>query len=256
MKHPTHEALRRLRLYGMAHGLEDLERQPERSQLSFDDQLALLVERETAERANTALASRLKRARLRQTACLEDRDWRTPRGLDRTLVRDLASCRWVREHQPLLVTGPTGIGKTFVACALGNQAAREGYGVFHTRLTRLLDDLATARLAGPRRLARLEVLIIDDWAMTELTAAQRLDLMEVIDDRHDRAATVLATQIPVANWHRSEMPLTPMRSWTALFTAHCASNSRASPCAGYGRQTRSQLNLYRHRGTTGHTSIR
>ncbi|HEX5775318.1 MAG TPA: IS21-like element helper ATPase IstB [Caulobacteraceae bacterium] len=208
MKHPTHEALRRLRLYGMARGLEDLERQPERSQLSFDDQLALLVERETAERANTALASRLKRARLRQTACLEDLDWRTPRGLDRTLVRDLASCRWVREHQPLLVTGPTGIGKTFVACALGNQAAREGYGVFYTRLTRLLDDLATARLDGSlarvlRRLARLEVLIIDDWAMTELTAAQRLDLMEVIDDRHDRAATVLATQIPVANWHRS-----------------------------------------------------
>jgi DNA replication protein DnaC len=110
----------------------------------------------------------------------------------------------VREHQPLLVTGPTGIGKTFVACALGNQAAREGYGVFYTRLTRLLDDLATARLDGSlarvlRRLARLEVLIIDD--MTEL--AQRLDLMEVIDDRHDRAATVLATQIPVANWHRS-----------------------------------------------------
>src|SRR3954468_11006299 len=208
MKHPTHEALRRLRLYGMARGLEDLERQPERSQLTFDDQLALLVEREMAERANTALASRLKRARLRQTACLEDLDWRTPRGLDRTLVRDLASCRWVREHQPLLVTGPTGIGKTFVACALGNQAAREGYGVFYTRLTRLLDDLATARLDGSlarvlRRLARLEVLIIDDWAMTELTAAQRLDLMEVIDDRHDRAATVLATQIPVANWHRS-----------------------------------------------------
>jgi DNA replication protein DnaC len=166
MKHPTHEALRRLRLYGMARGLEDLERQPERNQLSFDDQLALLVERETAERANTARASRLKRARLRQTASLEDLDWRTPRGLDRTLVRDLASCRWVREHQPLLVTGPTGIGKTFVACALGNQAAREGYGVFYTRLTRLLDDLATARLDGSlarvlRRLARLEVLIID-----------------------------------------------------------------------------------------------
>ena len=207
MKHPTHEALRRLRLYGMARGLEDLERQPERSQLSFDDQLALLVERETAERANTALASRLKRARLRQTLPGGSR-LAQPRGLDRTLVRDLASCRWVREHQPLLVTGPTGIGKTFVACALGNQAAREGYGVFYTRLTRLLDDLATARLDGSlarvlRRLARLEVLIIDDWAMTELTAAQRLDLMEVIDDRHDRAATVLATQIPVANWHRS-----------------------------------------------------
>jgi DNA replication protein DnaC len=112
----------------------------------------------------------------------------------------------VREHQPILVTGPTGIGKSWLICALGNQAAREGYGVFYTRLTRLLDDLATARLDGSlarllRRLARLEVLLIDDWAMTELTAAQRLDLMEVIDDRHDRAATVLATQVPVDRWH-------------------------------------------------------
>src|SRR3982751_4048258 len=208
MKHPTHEALRRLRLYGMARGVEDLERQPERGQLSFDDQLAVLVEREAAERANTALASRLKRARLRQTACLEDVDLRTPRGLDRSRVRALASCRWVREHQPVPVTGPTGIGKSWLICALGNQAAREGYGVLYPRLSRLLDDLATARLDGSlarvlRRLARLEVLIIDDWAMTELTAAQRLDLMEVIDDRHDRAATVLATQVPVDRWHRA-----------------------------------------------------
>src|SRR4051812_5991675 len=180
MKHPTHEALRRLRLYGMARGLEDLERQP-------------VQLRRPARPAGRARDRRARQhrpgqpAEARPAAPLPGGS-RLPRGLDRTLVRDLASCRWVREHQPLLVTGPTGIGKTFVACALGNQAAREGYGVFYTRLTRLLDDLATARLDGSlarvlRRLARLEVLIIDDWAMTEL--AQRLDLMEVIDDRHD-----------------------------------------------------------------------
>lgn len=207
MKHVNHERLRQLRLYGMAKGLEALERLPDRGQLAFDEQLGTLIEREAAERANTALASRLKRARLRQTACLEDLDLRTPRGLDRGVVRELATARWVKEHRPVLITGPTGIGKTWLACALGNQAAREGHSVLYTRLTRLLDDLATARLDGSlarllRRIARLDLLILDDWAMTELTAAQRLDLMEVIDDRHDRAATMLATQVPVANWHR------------------------------------------------------
>jgi len=207
MRHVNQERVRQLRLYGMARGLDDLERLAERGQMAFDEQLGLLIEREAAERANTALASRLKRARLRQSACLEDLDLRTPRGLDRGLVRELASCRWVREHRPVLITGPTGIGKTWLACALGNQAAREGHGVLYTRLTRLLDELATARLDGSqarllRRLARLDLLIVDDWAMTELSAAQRLDLMEVIDDRHDRAATLLATQVPVTSWHR------------------------------------------------------
>ncbi|BAI74285.1 transposase (plasmid) [Azospirillum sp. B510] len=207
MKHVNHERLRQLRLYGMAKGLEALERLPDRGQLAFDEQLGTLIEREAAERANTALASRLKRARLRQTACLEDLDLRTPRGLDRGVVRELATGRWVKENRPVLITGPTGIGKTWLACALGNQAAREGHSVLYTRLTRLLDDLATARLDGSlarllRRIARLDLLILDDWTMTELTAPQRLDLMEVIDDRHDRAATMLATQVPVANWHR------------------------------------------------------
>jgi hypothetical protein len=148
MKHVNHERLRQLRLYGMAKGLEALERLPDRGQLAFDEQLGTLIERQAAERANTALASRLKRARLRQTACLEDLDLRTPRGLDRGVVRELATGRWVKENRPVLITGPTGIGKTWLACTLGNQAAREGHSVLYTRLTRLLDDLATARLDG------------------------------------------------------------------------------------------------------------
>lgn len=200
------DRLRQMRLYGMVKALDTLARHPERGQLSFDDQLAILLEEEAAERANSALANRLRRARLRQQACLEDIDWRAQRGLDRALVRELASCRWLREHRPVLITGPTGVGKTWLACALGNQAAREGHSVRYTRLVRLLDELATARLAGSsarllRTLARVELLVIDDWAMTELTAAQRLDLMEVVDDRHERGSTILATQVPVDRWH-------------------------------------------------------
>lgn len=206
MRHPNIDRLRQMRLYGMAKALEELDRQPDAAGLSFDDRLALLIEREAEERANTALAGRLRRAKFRQQACLENLDRNPARGLDRTVVRDLASCRWIRDHRPVVVVGATGTGKTWLVCALGHQAAREGYSVQYTRLTRLLDGLATARVEGKlarelRRLARLDLLIIDDWGMTELTAAQRLDLMEVIDDRHDRRATLLASQIPVDRWH-------------------------------------------------------
>src|SRR5436190_6899702 len=221
MHHQNLEQLKALRLFGMARALEELAHTRERDALTFDDQLAVLIEREAADRANLALTHRLRRAHLRQNACLENLDLRTPRGLDRALVRDLASCRWVSEHRPILVVGPTGvgktwigktwigktwIGKTWIVCALGNQAARESHVVLYTRLNRLLDDLAVARLEGGanrllRKLARVAVLILDDFAMAELTAAQRRDLMEVIDDRHERGATVIATQVPVERWH-------------------------------------------------------
>src|SRR5829696_7461464 len=190
MHHQNLEQLKTLRLFGMARALEELAHTRERDALTFDDQLALLIEREAADRANLALTHRLRRAHLRQNACLENLDLRTPRGLDRALVRDLASCRWVSEHRPILVIGPTGVGKTWIVCALGNQAARESHVVLYTRLNRLL-----------RKLARVAVLILDDFAMTELTASQRRDLMEVIDDRHERGATVIATQVPVERWH-------------------------------------------------------
>jgi DNA replication protein DnaC len=206
MHHPNIEKLKALKLFGMARALEDLNGLQDRGQLDFADQLALLIDREAADRANIALATRLRRAQLRQAACFENLDLKPTRSLDKGLIRDLFTCRWITDRRHLIVTGATGTGKTWISCALGNQAAREGFSVFYARLSRLLDDLATARLANAasrlmRRLAKVDLLILDDWAMTDLTAQQRRDLMEIVDDRHDRRSIILATQVPVDRWH-------------------------------------------------------
>jgi DNA replication protein DnaC len=206
MRHQSIDKLRALRLAGMARALEEQMAQADIGRLSFDERLAMLIDREEVDRHNAALAQRLRLARLRQAVCLEDIDFSTPRGLDRTLIRSLAAGRWLAEHNNVLVLGPTGAGKSFVACALGNQAAREGHSVRYQRLSRLLDELAIARAEGRyarllTRLSKVSLLIIDDWLMAKLTADQRRDLMEVIDDRHQRGSTLLATQIPIERWH-------------------------------------------------------
>jgi len=206
MHHPNLGKLKALKLFGMARALEDLNGLQDRGRLDFADQLALLIDREAADRANIALATRLKRAQLRQAACFENLDLKATRGLDKGLIGDLFTCRWITDHRHLIVTGATGTGKTWICCALGNQAARESFSVLYARLSRLLDDLATARLTNAvgrlmRRLAKVDLLILDDWAMTDLTAQQRRDLMEIVDDRHDRRSIILATQVPVDRWH-------------------------------------------------------
>jgi DNA replication protein DnaC len=206
MHHTNLEKLKSLRLFGMVRALQELVELDDRGRLDFDDQLALLIERETADRTNAALEMRLKRARLRQAACFENLDLKASRGLDKGLIRDLFTCRWITEHRHVILTGATGTGKTWIACALGNQAAREGFSVLYTRLSRLLGDIATARLGSGalmRRLARVDLLILDDWMMSELSATQRRDLMEIVDDRHDRGSIILATQIPLTSWHRA-----------------------------------------------------
>lgn len=206
MHQQTIEKLHALRLSAMAEAFRAQLDQPELAALSFEERFALLVDRQHAAALNAALAQRLRRAGMRQDAWLENLDLRTARGLDRATIQTLATGQWIRQHLNVLLIGPAGIGKSWICCALGNRAARDGFSVLYKRLSRLLDELAVARLHARQAraltsLARTRVLLIDDWAMVKLTAEQRRDLMEVIDDRHDRGSTVIATQIPVDRWH-------------------------------------------------------
>jgi DNA replication protein DnaC len=204
--HPTAERLRALGLAAMADALVELQNAPDAAELTREDWLGLLVDREATSRANKRLARRLREARLRQSAVVEDVDFRAPRGLDRALFQKLASCAWVRDHHHLVVVGPTGIGKSWLACALGHKACREGFSVLYKRATRLFNDLTQARGEGrlPRLLTTLErirLLIIDDWGPEPLNAEQRRDLLEIVDDRDDRGSLLITSQVPVSRWH-------------------------------------------------------
>ena len=206
LTHPTTERLRELGLAGMARALEEQRRQPEALDLSFEDRLAMLVDRESLERDSKRLATRLRFAGLRQQATPEDVDHRAARGLDRAVFHRLTSGEWIERHQDVLVTGPTGTGKTWLSCALGHRACRDNRPVLYQRVPRLLEGLALARGDGRyarmlKSLARVQLLILDDWAITPLTADQRRDIMEIIDDRHDRASTIVTSQVPVELWH-------------------------------------------------------
>jgi DNA replication protein DnaC len=208
LRHPTLEKLQALNLIGMFRALQEQLQMPECAQLSFEERLGLLVDREVTERENRRLAMRLGKARLRQQAVIEDVDLRHPRGLDRSLLLSLASCQWVRDRQNCLVTGPTGVGKTFLACALAHKACREGASARYARLHRLLEELAIARADGSytRRLAalgRLDLLVLDDWGLAPLTDEGRRDLLEILDDRYDRRSTLVASQLPLESWHQA-----------------------------------------------------
>jgi DNA replication protein DnaC len=204
--HPTVERLRALGLSAMADALVELQNAPNSAELTREDWLGLLVDREATSRENKRLARRLRDARLRQAAVVEDVNFRAPRGLDRALFQKLASCEWIRDHHHLVVVGPTGIGKSWLACALGHKACREGFSVLYKRATRLFSDLTQARGEGrlPRLLTTLErirLLIVDDWGPEPLNAEQRRDLLEIVDDRDDRSSLLITSQVPVNRWH-------------------------------------------------------
>jgi len=206
LKHPTLDKLHALKLTGMAAALADQSATPDITDLSFEERLGLLVDREMTERDNRRMTSRLRRAKLRHAAILEDLDYRHSRGLDKGLVQSLASCQWVKEHLNVLITGPTGVGKTWLACALAHKACREGYTAQYVRLTRLLRELTIAKGDGQyskllTSLAKVDVLILDDWGLMKLSAENRRDLLEVLEDRHGRRSTIATSQLPIEEWH-------------------------------------------------------
>jgi DNA replication protein DnaC len=204
--HPTLDQLRTLRLTGMAKALEEQMQMADIDSLTFEQRLGLMVDREIIERQNRNLKTRLRKAGLRQSASVEDIDYRHPRGLDKALLAKLQSCDWIKEHHNLIITGPTGTGKTFLACALAHKACREGYSSLYLRVPRFLQDLLISKGDGRfgrllTSIAKTNLLLLDDWGMSKLTIEQSRDLLELIDDRHGTKSTLITTQFPVDHWH-------------------------------------------------------
>ena len=204
---PTVDQLAALRLNAMSRAWQAQQADASMAELPFDERLALLVEAEWSERQNKRLDRTLKDAKLRiGHACLEDVDFASERSLSRKTVRELSLCRWVAEHQNVVITGPTGVGKTYLGCALAQQACRQGYRALYRRSSRLFDELRLAHADGsyPRllaRFARADVLVIDDWGLAPLADAERRDLLEIMEDRYGLRSTVWTSQLPVEKWH-------------------------------------------------------
>lgn len=204
--HPTVERLRALGLVAMADTLVELQNNPEAAEMPHADWLGLLIDREATFRDNRRLSRRLTAAKLRQAATIENVDHRTSRGLDRALFQTLTTSQWVRDANHLAIVGPTGTGKSWLACALGNKACRDGFSVLYKRASRLFADLAQARGEGRHTrlmssLERTSLIIIDDWGPEPLNAEQRRDLLEIVDDRYDKGSMLITSQVPVSQWH-------------------------------------------------------
>jgi DNA replication protein DnaC len=207
LTHPTIDQLRALKLDGMADAFVEFQAQDRANDLTHPEWLALLLDREAANRNTKRFQSRLRSAKLRHgQASVEDVDYRTPRRLDKALFQQLAAGRWIAEHRNLLVTGPCGVGKSWLSCALAQKACRDGHTVHYARLPRLFADLELAHGDGRfaklfRTLVKADLLVLDDWGPERLTASQRRDLMEIVEDRSGRGSTLITSQLPTDTWH-------------------------------------------------------
>lgn len=206
LNHPTLDKLKSLKFNGMVNALAEQLNTPDIGEMTFEERLGLLVDREMTERENRRLTSRLRRARLKHNAVFEDIDYRHPRGLDKSLTLSLASCQWAKDRLNILFTGPTGVGKTWLACAFAHKACREGYSALYHRLPRLLSAMIIAKGDGryPKllsSLAKTDVLILDDWGLSKLNAENRRDLLELLEDRYNQRSTIATSQLPLDKWH-------------------------------------------------------
>ena len=202
----TIDKMHAMRMAALAEAFERQIRSPECAQMSFEERVGMMIDAESDAREQRKLTRRLQWARLRHQASLEDVNWQHPRGLDRPVVLSLGRCGWIRDHQNLLITGLTGVGKSWLACAFAERACREGYSAYYVRAPRLHHDLAVARGDGSygrmlARLAKTDLLVLDDFALTPLKDQERRDLLEILEDRHERASTLVTSQLPVKTWH-------------------------------------------------------
>jgi DNA replication protein DnaC len=206
LNQPTLERLQAMKLLGMAEAFREQTETADSSQLSFEERFGLLVDRQWTWKEGRALTRRLQLAKFKERGVVEDINYQHPRGLDRKLMRTLATSDWVRLHHNVLLVGPTGIGKTWLACALAHKACRDGFFALHKRMAELFRDLVMARADGSigqflLKLARIDVLVLDDFAMAPLKDHERRDFLEICDDRYQRRSTILTSQLPVAHWH-------------------------------------------------------
>ncbi len=203
---PTLEKLRQMKLTGMAEGFEEQQKLKMYEGLAFEERLGHLVDKEKELREGKKLTGRLARAKLKQQACIEDINYAHARGLDRTVIRKLSTCMWIKEHHNLVITGLTGVGKSYIACALAHKACLEGYTSLYLRAPRLFTELEIAKADGRyqrvlQSMAKVDLLIIDDWGFSKLNAREERELLEVMEDRYELKSTIFASQVPVKDWH-------------------------------------------------------
>ena len=208
LTHPTMEKLNTLKLTGMVKALTEQQQMAEVDSLGFEERLGLLVDREATERESRKLATRLKKAKLRQSASIEDLDFRRSRGMDKALILSLAACAWIAKGINVLICGPTGVGKSYLACALAHKACLEGYTALYLRLPRLFEELRLAKADGRYgklmlSYAKTDLLVLDDWGLTPMTDPQRRDLLELMEDRYGLKSTIITSQLPVTAWHEA-----------------------------------------------------